>query len=84
MLRRLLPIVLTAILGFVLLSGLDFQAPAQRTLKDYFYQEGVGETGSINLVSSIYLGYRAFDTLGETLVLFLAVSGIVSLQGDEK
>jgi len=39
--------------------------------------QGVKETGAINLVSSIYLSYRAFDTLGETIILLLAVSGII-------
>jgi multicomponent Na+:H+ antiporter subunit B len=30
-------------------------------------------------VTSIYLGYRAFDTLGETVVLVAAVSGVLFL-----
>jgi multicomponent Na+:H+ antiporter subunit B len=30
-------------------------------------------------VTAIYLGYRAFDTLGETIVLVLAVSGVTVL-----
>lgn len=34
------------------------------------------ETGAINLVTAIYLGYRAYDTLGEALVLLLAVTGV--------
>lgn len=34
------------------------------------------DTGATNLVSAIYLGYRAYDTLGEALVLLLAVTGV--------
>lgn len=40
---------------------------------------GTTETGAGNLVSAIYLGYRAYDTVGETIVLFVALSGAVAL-----
>ncbi|HSV93513.1 MAG TPA: hydrogen gas-evolving membrane-bound hydrogenase subunit E [Desulfobacterales bacterium] len=42
------------------------------------------ETGAVNLVSAIYLGYRAFDTLGETVALLLAVAGIAFLLTEAK
>ncbi|MBC7189823.1 hypothetical protein H5U35_06385, partial [Candidatus Aerophobetes bacterium] len=48
-------------------------------MKNYFFQKGVKETGAINLVSAIYLGYRVFDTLGETIVLLLAVAGVIAV-----
>ena len=44
---------------------------------DYFVERGAEETGALNLVTAIYLGYRAYDTLGETVVLLLAVSGVM-------
>ncbi len=37
------------------------------------------ETGAVNLVSAIYLGYRALDTLGETVALLLAVAAVAHL-----
>ena len=66
-------------LGLVLIGGIDFTFTSPTNLKEHFYYRGVKETGAINLVSSIYLGYRAFDTLGETIVLLLAVSGIIAI-----
>ncbi len=45
-------------------------------LKAYLVNRGTAETGALNLVTAIYLGYRAFDTLGETIVLILAVMGV--------
>jgi len=47
--------------------------------RNYLEASGVEESGAINLVSAIYLGYRVFDTLGETIVLILAVSGTIGL-----
>lgn len=47
--------------------------------RDYLETRGVEETGAVNIVSSIYLGYRAYDTLGETIVLLVAVSGTIGI-----
>lgn len=47
------------------------------SLREYIVTHGSRETGAMNLVAAIYLGYRAFDTLGETIVLLLAVSGVL-------
>jgi multicomponent Na+:H+ antiporter subunit B len=82
--KELASILLVLALGIVLVIGMDFQASPPDDLKNYYLQNGVEETGSANLVSSIYLGYRAFDTLGESVVLFLAVMGIITIQGENK
>ncbi len=66
-------------LGLLLVKGIDANLIPPSSLKNYFVEQAVTETGAINLVSSIYLNYRAFDTLGETIVLLLAVSGIIML-----
>ncbi len=66
--------------GAILLRSLAFP-PAPSATTVYFFQHGIADTGAINLVTAIYLGYRAFDTLGETIVLMLAVSGVVWLIG---
>ena len=47
--------------------------------RDHLVRHGVAESGALNLVSAIYLGYRAFDTLGETIVLLVAVTGTMAL-----
>lgn len=47
--------------------------------RDYLQANGVAESGAANLVSAIYLGYRAFDTLGETIVLLVAISGTIAI-----
>jgi len=72
-------VLIFIILGFILINGININLSPPSQLKDHFISKGIEETGAINLVSSIYLSYRAFDTLGETIVLLLAVSGIIML-----
>ena len=47
--------------------------------RDFIEQNGSDNTGAQNQVSAIYLGYRAYDTFGETIVLLLAVSGTIGI-----
>ncbi len=42
------------------------------------------ELGSANAVTNIVLGYRAFDTLGEVTVLFIAALGVSLLLGSSE
>jgi multisubunit Na+/H+ antiporter MnhB subunit len=57
---------------------------SDESVRAHILEQGTAETGSLNLVTAIYLGYRAYDTLGETVVLLLAVSGIVYLVGAKR
>jgi len=50
-------------------------------VREHLFLRAVEESGAINLVSAIYLGYRAFDTLGETIVLVLSVAGVLLVTG---
>jgi len=40
-----------------------------------YIEEGLKNTGAANIVSSVILDYRAYDTLGEATVLFTAIIG---------
>ncbi len=75
--RRIIYYLVILTVGYTMVQVIDAQRAAVEISRDYFLSFGTIETGAINLVSSIYLGYRAFDTLGETIVLFLGVSGTV-------
>lgn len=46
-------------------------------LSNYIIKSGLKDTGSLNLITAILYDYRAFDSLGESTVIFGAVSGIV-------
>lgn len=75
---EVLVLLLTA---FFLYQGLRGHHPEESVTREYMIENGSRETGALNLVTSIYLGYRAFDTLGETIVLLIAVSGGMYLLG---
>lgn len=55
-----------------------FGEPIMR-IAQRFVGEGLKETGATNLVSSVVLDYRAYDTLGEATILFTAVIGVLAV-----
>ncbi len=57
--------------------GLD--SPAYNEATHHYIEESLGETGAINIIASILTDYRAFDTLGETIVLFTSIIAVISI-----
>jgi multicomponent Na+:H+ antiporter subunit B len=55
-----------------------FGSPVMRVAKDYI-ETGLAKTGATNLVASIILDFRGYDTLGEATVLFTAVMGVLAV-----
>jgi multisubunit Na+/H+ antiporter MnhB subunit len=55
-----------------------FGYPLMRVAKTYL-EQGLSRTGAVNLVSSVILDFRAYDTLGEATVLFTAVIGVLAV-----
>jgi multisubunit Na+/H+ antiporter MnhB subunit len=47
------------------------------TASRHYIQHGINETGAANIVASVILDYRAYDTLGEATVLFTSILGAV-------
>ena len=69
-------LVLVAIKCFPELPA--FGEPKLRVAQHYL-EAGLQETGATNLVASVILDYRAFDTLGEATVLFTVVMGVLAI-----
>ncbi len=81
--RKALAIILLGIIGYYVLA-VFFRIPfgADRILAGVagkYLWEGVQKTGAVNIVTSIVVNYRGFDTLGEVTVLFLAATGMGAL-----
>jgi len=77
-------IVLLFIGGFLFFAYLalkdlpSFGHPIMRVSQNYL-AEGLRKTGATNLVASVILDFRAYDTLGEATVLFTAVIGVLAV-----
>jgi len=76
--RKVISLVLLAIiaLGITLtLVNIPFGLPKTK-VGNYYIKEGTKETGAANIVTSVVVNYRGFDTLGEVTVLFIAAVGV--------
>lgn len=54
-------------------------APAHNEVMERYVSEGLKETGAVNIVAGVILDYRAFDTLGESHVLYTAATAVMIL-----
>ena len=85
MLYHALAVICSLVLGASLLltvAGMPRygeDAEFMDTVTYEYISHGMEYTGAVNIVSSIILEYRAFDTLGESFVLFCAVSCVLVL-----
>lgn len=53
--------------------------PTLNEVPERYIERGLEETGAVNIVTGMILDYRAFDTLGESTVLFAAVIVVLLL-----
>lgn len=53
--------------------------PAHNEVAQRYIEKGMEETGAVNIVAGMILDYRAFDTLGESNVLFIAAVTVLTL-----
>ena len=53
--------------------------PDNNEVSERYIESGLQETGALNIVSGMILTYRAFDTFGETNVLFIATCCVMVL-----
>jgi len=85
--NKLVTFIAIVVLAGVLVLSLDmfgalpeFGNPIMETANHYVEKGNAAkETNSANLVASIILDYRAYDTLGEITVLFTAILGTLTI-----
>ena len=59
--------------------------PASNEVVEKYIQDGMQDTGAVNIVTGMILDYRAFDTFGESNVLFIATCTVlILLRSDQK
>ena len=74
-------IVLTGVLLYTVANMPRYGAENPRAMEvaRRYIEDGVEETGAVNAVAGMILDYRAFDTLGESHVLFTALLCVMIL-----
>lgn len=58
--------------------------PVNNEVAQRYIESGLQETGAVNIVTGMILDYRAFDTLGESHVLFIATCTVLILLMNNK
>lgn len=53
--------------------------PVNNEVTKRYIENGLQETGAVNVVTGMILNYRGFDTMGETHVLYIAASCVMML-----
>ena len=84
--RRIISLIILAVIagGFILtFSQIPF-GKDKIDVANYYIKKGIEETGAVNIVTSVVLNYRGFDTLGEITVLFIAAVGLGAVLFVEK
>lgn len=87
--ERVYPVITVAlcagIIFFMLLTVAELppfgvqDSPVNNTVPQRYIEKGVEETGAVNFVAGMILDYRAFDTLGESHVLYTATTAVLIL-----
>ena len=86
--KNLMPLLVVFVTGAALIYGTldmppfgDPENPAHQHVAPRYIETSPQEVGLPNMVTSVLASYRGFDTLGETLVVFAAAVGVLSLLG---
>ncbi|AWB34614.1 DUF4040 domain-containing protein [Orrella marina] len=84
--RRLLPIVVVAVVGLVLLIATleqprlgDPLAPVHQHVAPWYIEKTPEYINIPNIVTAILASFRGYDTMGEVLVIFTAGIGVLSV-----
>lgn len=90
-LYRIFCVVFCVFLVFMLLSAVSYmptygheENPVNNEVAQRYIENGLQETGAVNIVTGMILDYRAFDTLGESHVLFIATCTVLILLRKDK
>lgn len=77
-------LIITLLLGVMLVISV-FYMPTQIGPLTYteatetYINDSLSQTGATNIIAAIITDFRAFDTLGETLVLFTSILAVISV-----
>ncbi len=73
-----LAVILLAMVAYLPPTG-EADRPVNNEVSARYIESGLQETGAVNIVTGMILDYRAFDTFGESNVLFAATTTVLIL-----
>ena len=73
-----LAVILLAMVASLPPTG-EAERPVNNEVSARYIENGLQETGAVNIVTGMILDYRAFDTFGESNVLFAATTTVLIL-----
>ncbi len=78
--KKLVSLGVVLIIGLLIITGLglEYQDKEASPVQEYL-EENYEETGAVNLVESVLLDLRAYDTFGEVIILYIAIAGVIIL-----
>lgn len=89
--KKTIVFILLGMVLFLLLTSIpqmpslgDVESPAYNEVAHYYIDNTIEDTNATNVIASIITDYRAFDTLGETIVLFASIAAVVSVLSEKK
>ena len=84
--RKVLALLLVLAVGagfYAVLAEIPF-GEDKIDVSNHYMNNGLKETGAANIVTSVVVTYRGFDTLGEVTILFIAAIGLGAVLFTEK
>ncbi len=78
----ILAIIIAAYMIYIVVNLPSFgdpDNPANNEVSRKYIEDGLSDTGAVNIVSGIILDYRVFDTFGESTVLFVSSAAVIIL-----
>ena len=77
--RRVITMIFTmALAGLVLFINFDANLVADPLIAGFYLEHFNADTHTQNAVAAIYLNYRVFDSIFETLILLVSVSAVIN------
>ncbi len=83
--RQFLVVMILFMIGFALVLTVvemppfgSADAPVHNEVAARYTEQVVEDTGALNAIAAVITDYRAFDTLGEVTVLFVAIAAALA------
>ncbi|MBU4540361.1 hypothetical protein [uncultured Acetobacterium sp.] len=78
--RRIITMIFTLMLtALVFYVNFDAYLAADPLIADFYIEHFKPDTYAQNAVAAIYLNYRVFDSIFETLILLVSVTAVINL-----